>query len=128
METIWLVSAPVLFPFRRLDDDTSQDSICVMPCGTGLSSYVLTWSGGSASGANLSVDEYEASRLSEMGDFADWTNVGSISAYLERLCRGLDDGGRQRLDKLVPEEAVKKHFRRLCGRFRPIIFVIEDII
>ncbi|KAG0217014.1 hypothetical protein BGW41_000687, partial [Actinomortierella wolfii] len=56
-----------------------------MPCGTGLSSYELTWSGGSASGAKLSADEYRASRLSEVVvDFAGWTDVGSISNYLDR--------------------------------------------
>ncbi|KAG0085331.1 hypothetical protein BGZ93_007893 [Podila epicladia] len=100
-----------------------------MPCGTGLSSYELTWSGGSAYGVKLSAEEYEASRLSEMVvDFAGWTDVGSISAYLERLRQGLDNGGRQRLDELVPKKAVKMLFRRLRGRFRPIISTIEDII
>ncbi|KAF9271456.1 hypothetical protein BGZ88_006111 [Linnemannia elongata] len=100
-----------------------------MPCGTGLSSYEFTWPGKSASGAKLSADEYEASKLSEMVvDFAGWADVGSISAYLERLRQGLDNGGRQRLDELVPEEAVKKLFLRLRDRFRPIISTIEDII
>ncbi|KAG0316963.1 hypothetical protein BG000_004669 [Podila horticola] len=81
MATVRLVSAPVLFPFRRLDDGTSQDSICVMPCGTGLSSYVLNWSGGSESGAKLSVDEYEASRLlKKVVSFTGWTDDGSKSA------------------------------------------------
>ncbi|KAF9083847.1 hypothetical protein BGX29_002878, partial [Mortierella sp. GBA35] len=129
LTTVRPVLAPILFAFRRLADAISQNNICVMPCGTGLSSYELTWSGGSASGAKLSADEYEASRLSEMVvDFAGWTDVGSISAYLERLRKGLDNGGRQRLDELVPEEAVKVLFRRLRGRFRPIISTIEDII
>ncbi|KAF8925315.1 hypothetical protein BGZ47_003361, partial [Haplosporangium gracile] len=96
LTTVQSALAPILFAFRRLADETSQNKICVMPCGTSLSSYELTWSGGSASGAKLSADEYEASRLSEMVvDFAGWTDVGSISAYLERLRQGLDNGGRQ---------------------------------
>ncbi|KAG9064679.1 hypothetical protein KI688_002937 [Linnemannia hyalina] len=129
MATVRPVLAPVLFAFRRLAEGTSQDSICVMPCGTGLSSYDLTWSGGSASGAKLSADEYEASRLSEMVvDFAGWTDVGSISAYLKRLRQVLDDGGKERLDEIIPEEAVKTLFLHLRGRFRPIISTIEDII
>ncbi|KAK5809582.1 hypothetical protein F5H01DRAFT_381910 [Linnemannia elongata] len=129
LTTVRPVMAPILFAFRHLADETSQNDICVMPCGTGLSSYDLTWSGEAASGAKLSADEYEASRLSEMVvDFTGWADVGSISAYLERLRQGLDNGGRQRLDELVPEEAVKKLFLRLRGRFRPIISTIEDII
>ncbi|KAG0363877.1 hypothetical protein BGX24_004833, partial [Mortierella sp. AD032] len=129
MTTVRPVLAPVLFAFRRLADGISHDSVCVMPCGTGLSSYALTWSGGSASGAKLSADEYKASRLSEMVvDFAGWTDLGSISNYLDRLRQGLDNRGRRRLDELVPEEAIRKLFRRLRGRFRPIISTIEDII
>ncbi|OAQ26805.1 hypothetical protein K457DRAFT_21801 [Linnemannia elongata AG-77] len=129
LTTVRPVLAPIFFAFRCLADEASQNNICVMPCGTGLSSYELTWSGESACGAKLSADEYEASRLSEMVfDFAGWADVGSISTYLERLRQGLDDGSRQRLDELVPEEAVKKLFLRLHGRFRAIISTIEDII
>ncbi|KAH7043039.1 hypothetical protein BKA57DRAFT_508403 [Linnemannia elongata] len=127
--TVRPVLAPILFAFRHLADGASQNNICVMPCGTGLSSYDLTGSREAASGAKLSADEYEASRLSEMVvDFTGWADVGSISAYLERLRQGLDNGSRQRLDELVPEEAVKKLFLRLRGRFRNIISTIEDII
>ncbi|KAK3836304.1 MAG: hypothetical protein J3R72DRAFT_477166 [Linnemannia gamsii] len=129
LTTVRPVLAPILFAFRRLADETSQNNICVMPCGTGLSSYELAWSGGSASGAKLSADEYKATRLSEMVvDFDGWTDVCSISAYLERLGQGLNDEGRQRLDELIPEEAVKMLFCRLRGRFRTIISTIEDII
>ncbi|KAG0060879.1 hypothetical protein BGZ89_011907, partial [Linnemannia elongata] len=114
LKTVRPVLAPILFAFRCLADEASQNNICVMPCGTGLSTYEFAWSGKSASGAKLSADEYEASRLSEMVvDFAGWADIGSISAYLERLRQGLDNGGRQRLDELVPEEAVKKLFLRL---------------
>ncbi|KAG0227745.1 hypothetical protein BGW41_003689 [Actinomortierella wolfii] len=129
MTTVRPVLAPILFAFGRLADCTSQDCVCVMPCGTGLSSYELDWSGGSASGAKLSEDEYRASRLSEMVvDFAGWTDVGSISHYLDRVRQSLDDKSRRRLDELVPEEAIKRLFRQLRGRFRPIISTIEDII
>ncbi|KAG0294132.1 hypothetical protein BGZ96_001754 [Linnemannia gamsii] len=129
METIRSALAPVLFAFRRLADEAAQNNICVMPCGTGLSSYELTWSGGSAAGGKLSKGEYDASKLSDMVvDFAGWTDVASISSYLERLGRGLDDGARERLAMLVPPKAILRLHRKLRGRFRPIVSTIEDII
>ncbi|KAF9970145.1 hypothetical protein BGZ73_007255 [Actinomortierella ambigua] len=88
------VLAPVLFDFRRLADRTSQDNVCVMPCGTGLSSYELTWSGGSAAGDKLSADDYKASRLSEMVfDFAGWTDDRLTTASIPTT-----DGEKRRLE------------------------------
>ncbi|KAG0269439.1 hypothetical protein DFQ27_003564 [Actinomortierella ambigua] len=129
MVTVRPVLAPVLFAFRHVASDTSYDSICVLPCGTGLSSYELTWSGGSTAGSKLSADEFKASKFSEMVvDFAGWTDVGSISRYLGRIRQELNDAGRQRLDELIPEEAIKELFHHLRGRYRPLISAIEDII
>ncbi|KAF9178796.1 hypothetical protein BGZ50_007463 [Haplosporangium sp. Z 11] len=128
-KTVRPVLAPILFAFQRIADPTSRGSICVLPCGTGLSSYELTWSEGSASGAKLSRTEYKASKLSGMVvDFAGWTDVDSISTYLARLGQGLNDEARQRLAMLFPSKAVLRLFRDLRGRFRPIVSTIEDII
>ncbi|KAK3836316.1 MAG: hypothetical protein J3R72DRAFT_203508 [Linnemannia gamsii] len=126
LTTVRSVLAPILFAFRRCADETSQNNICVMPCGTGLSSYELTSSGGAAYGAKLSMDECEASRLSEMAvDFAGWTDVVSISSYLECLGQRLNDGARRRLAKLVPPDAVLALFRDLRGRLLSIISTIS---
>ncbi|KAG0245542.1 hypothetical protein BG011_002766, partial [Mortierella polycephala] len=128
-ETVRPILAPILHAFRRTARMLDEDKICVLPCGTGMSSYELKWSGGSASGAKLSKAEYEASKLSGMVvDFAGWTDIGSISTYLERLGQRLDDKAKARLACLVPQEAVMRLFRGLRGRFRPIISTIEDII
>ncbi|KAG0247565.1 hypothetical protein BG011_001294, partial [Mortierella polycephala] len=128
-ETVRPILAPILHAFGRIVRMLDEDKICVLPCGTGMGSCELKWSGGSASGAKLSRAEYEASKLSGMVvDFAGWTDVGSISTYLERLGQILDDKAKARLACLVPQEAVLRLFRDLRGRFRPIISTIEDII
>ncbi|KAF9178089.1 hypothetical protein BGZ51_009272 [Haplosporangium sp. Z 767] len=119
----------ILFAFQLIADAIFQDNICTLPCGTGLSSYELTWSGFSASGAKLSKTEHEASKLSNMVvDFAGWTDVNSISAYLAHLGQEVNDEARQRLAMLVPSKAVLRLFRDLRDRFRPIISTIEDTI
>ncbi|KAF9945903.1 hypothetical protein BGZ72_000878 [Mortierella alpina] len=121
--------APVLFAFRLLADDASQDSVCVIPCGTSLSTYGLTWAGGASSGGKLSRAEYAAMKLSEMVvDFAGWTDEDSISSYLERIRQELDEEGKKRLTQLFPDKAVSRLFHDLRGRFRPIVSCIEDII
>ncbi|KAG9319094.1 hypothetical protein KVV02_006539 [Mortierella alpina] len=126
--TVRPLLAPVLYAFRRLAGDASQD-VCVMPCGTGLGSYDLTWAGGSASGGKLTRKEYHSSKLSGMVlDFAGWANEAAISSYLGRLCQGLDNEARRRLTQLIPPEAISRLFRDLRGRFRPIVSSIEDII
>lgn len=128
-ETVRPILAPILFAFRHLADASAENSMCVMPCGTGLSSYELTWCGGSASGIKLSDEEFKAGRLSGMVvDFAGWTDVASISTYLDRLEQKLNDEAKARMAYLIPPEAIARLYRDLRGRFRPIISTIEDII
>ncbi|KAF9150368.1 hypothetical protein DFQ26_001617, partial [Actinomortierella ambigua] len=128
-ETVRPALAPILFAFRRLATVNTQDSVCVMPCGTGLSSFELSWSGGSAAGGKLSANEYKEGRLLKMVvDFPGWTDINSIRTYLERLRQGLSGGAKERLAKLVPPEAVARLYRDLRGRYRPIVSTIEDII
>ncbi|KAF9949103.1 hypothetical protein BGZ70_001942, partial [Mortierella alpina] len=79
------VLAPILYAFRRLAGAASRD-VCVMPCGTGLSSYDPTWVGGSASGVKMPTIEYEASKLSDVVvDFSGWTEKEAIDSYVKRL-------------------------------------------
>ncbi|KAF9096922.1 hypothetical protein BGX29_008357 [Mortierella sp. GBA35] len=128
-ETVRPILAPILHVFRRLERRLDGDMTCVLPCGTGMSSYQQKWAGGSSGGANLSKAENLDDKLSEMVvDFAGWTDVESISNYLELLGRGLNDEARARLACLIPPKAVLRLFRDLPGRFRPIISTIEDII
>ncbi|KAF9965237.1 hypothetical protein BGZ70_005179 [Mortierella alpina] len=127
-KTVRPVLAPVLYAFRRLAGDASKD-VCVMPCGTGLSSYDLTWAGGSASGDKMSTDEYSAAEFSDtVVDFAGWTDEEAIRSYVKRLGKGLGNEAEKRLEQLIPPEAISRLFRKLRGRFRPIVSTIEDII
>ncbi|GJJ74998.1 hypothetical protein EMPS_07356 [Entomortierella parvispora] len=121
------VLAPILTSIRHIS--TSKKDICVMPCGTGLSSYELDWAGGSASDMKLSVGELIQDGASKkVVDFEGWTDIKSISTYLERLGESLNEEARNRLHSLIPQEAVAMLHCLLRGRFRPIISAIEDIL
>ncbi|KAF9910034.1 hypothetical protein EC991_007365 [Linnemannia zychae] len=119
-ETVQPVLYPVLSALMDLEGCLDRNTTCVLPCNTGISSYEPQWMG------DGSVSE---NGLSDMViDFAGLTNVASITDYLKRLGGCLDDGARERLEKLVPPEVVLRLFRDMGGRFGHIVYVIQDII
>lgn len=119
--------APVLHSIRRIS--SHDDEICVLPCGTGLSDYDLTWSGGSASGIKLPACEYsmKANNM-DVVDFPGWVSENSIRQYVNKLGEALDSDSKNRLTALFSDALIQRLFLDLRGRFRPIISAIEDII
>lgn len=62
-------------------------------------------------------------------EFPGWTDQEAIKTYISWVRRYLlDDGSRQALDERFPQEAFDMLFKRLAGRFRPVVVAIEKIV
>ncbi|KAF9392337.1 hypothetical protein BGX21_011050 [Mortierella sp. AD011] len=74
------------------------------------------------------AEQILASKLST-GHYAGWQGEHSIRSLIDRIKNQLpDEAWKQRIDTLLPPEAISMLYKRLTGRFRPIGTVVERII
>ncbi|KAF9135667.1 hypothetical protein BGX30_011485 [Mortierella sp. GBA39] len=101
----------------------SARDYCVVTCGAGIDADelgVLAISGGIAG----NLDQIDR----RIVDFPCWETEDQVAMYINDLGDAMSKDDRVRLHTLIPEAAVQELFFKLRGRFRPIIFTIEDII
>ncbi|KAF9345957.1 hypothetical protein BGX26_002558 [Mortierella sp. AD094] len=114
--------SPVLYGLRSISE--TQTEFCIVPSGTGLSSYDLDWmenSGGATKYENVAMEH-------RVINFPGWTSMSEVQSYVDHVGQCMPDGGRNKLRAMIPPEAIESMYRKLRGRFRPIITVIENII
>ncbi|KAF9141680.1 hypothetical protein BGX20_007368, partial [Mortierella sp. AD010] len=106
--------SPVLHGFR---DPAERAELTVVYCGTGLSIRTLHWALSSGDGV-----KEEGSLSYPHLDFTGWSNVASIHSYVKRIKNQLlDEESKQKIDVLLPPEAIDMLHKRLTGRFRPVV-------
>ncbi|KAG0247773.1 hypothetical protein BG011_000951, partial [Mortierella polycephala] len=112
--------SPILNGFRKAGD---QD-LTIIYCGVGLSIQTLHWALGSGHG----VKEEGSSTFLYL-EFPGWTCRDSVQSYIDRLKEQLPNvESKATVDTLIPPAAVNMLYKRLRGRFRPIVTAIEEIL
>ncbi|KAF9420898.1 hypothetical protein BGZ76_004033 [Entomortierella beljakovae] len=73
------------------------------------------------------VKEYGSPMFPHL-EFLGWTSEEVIQSFINRIKdQMLDEDSKQRIDHLIPPEAVSMMYKRLTGRFRPCV-TAEGII
>ncbi|GJJ67718.1 hypothetical protein EMPS_00064 [Entomortierella parvispora] len=117
---------PILSPLVHGLYQISSDSntFCVVPCGTGLSIFDLTWLEDSAP-----VTKGYQKQLGPFTDFQGWESDEQVQQYRDLVYSSLHDAdARDNFSAHVPRESIPELFKRLRGRFRPIVSAIERMI
>ncbi|KAF9412658.1 hypothetical protein BGZ76_005144, partial [Entomortierella beljakovae] len=58
-------------------------------------------------------------------EFLGWTSEEAIQLFINRIKDQIpDEGSKQRINHLIPHEAVSMMYKRLTGRFRPCVAMI----
>ncbi|GJJ67717.1 hypothetical protein EMPS_00063 [Entomortierella parvispora] len=117
---------PILSPLVHGLCEISADSntFCVVPCGTGLSIFDLTWLEDSAP-----VTKGYQKQLGPFTDFQGWESDEQVRQYRDLVYSSLHDAdARDNFNAHVPSESIPVLFKRLRGRFRPIVSAIERMI
>ncbi|KAF9981862.1 hypothetical protein BGZ65_003499 [Modicella reniformis] len=120
------VLSPILRSLRHVS--VTDDDYCVIPCGTGLSHYDLEWvmQSGKISKEDLSV--VKTPLEDRVIDFPGCECKESIKKFIEYIGEWLGGDALEVLNDLLPPKAIGQLFRRLRGRFRPIVMVIELVM
>jgi hypothetical protein len=62
-------------------------------------------------------------------EFPGWVSRHSVQSYVDRIKEQLPDkDSKQKLGALIPPAAIDMLYKRLGGRFRPIVTAVEGII
>jgi hypothetical protein len=119
------ILSPILYGLQHISNQASD--FCIVPCGTGLSSYDLGWmaSSGGATSGDTSEDNNENFAVI---NFPGWQDKSVLESYIDGLETQIPEDKRGVLRELLPPEAIDAMFLKLRGRFRPIITTIENII
>ncbi|GJJ76754.1 hypothetical protein EMPS_09113 [Entomortierella parvispora] len=116
---------PILSPFVHglYQVSETRSLLCVVPCGTDLSIFDLEWLTDSAPIAKGQVNR------GPFIDFQGWGLLKSVKDYRDCVRRSLlSEHARSVFDVRAPEESVPELYKRLRGRFRPIVSAIEVML
>ncbi|GJJ74340.1 hypothetical protein EMPS_06698 [Entomortierella parvispora] len=116
------ILSPLVHGFYQISTD--DNTFCVVPCGTGLSIFDLTWLEDSAP-----VPKGYQKQLGPFTDFQGWESDEQVQQYRDLVYSSLHDAdARDNFNAHVPRESIPMLFKRLRGRFRPIVSAIERMI
>ncbi|KAF9979748.1 hypothetical protein BGZ65_006073, partial [Modicella reniformis] len=116
------ILSPLVHGLYKISADMNM--FCVVPCGTGLSIFDLTWLEDSAP-----VPKGYQERLGPFTNFGGWESLEQVQRYRDVVRRSIPNAeAQEHFDTRAPEESLTELFKRLRGRFRPIVSAIERMI
>ncbi|KAF9199838.1 hypothetical protein BGZ49_009999 [Haplosporangium sp. Z 27] len=99
----------------------NDNDFCVIPCGTWLSIYDMRYLSDSASWLRNHPE-----KPIPFTEFDGWGVFANVKRYCKHICSSLPNkDAKAKFVLRVPEEAMQELYRRLRGRFRPIVSALE---